>query len=79
MRQRLRLAFAVLHRPHVLLLDEPGSHLDDPGRAMLASLVAEHGREGLVVIATNDEREAGWASRQIGLAGTPLAPQAVDR
>lgn len=72
LRQRLRLAFAILHRPHVLLLDEPGSHLDDPGREMLAGLVADHGREGLVVIATNDERESGWASRRIALAGTPL-------
>lgn len=73
LRQRLRLAFAILHRPHVLLLDEPGSHLDDDGRAMLAGLVADHGREGLVVVATNDERESGWASRRIALAGTPMS------
>jgi heme exporter protein A len=79
MRQRLRLAFAILHRPHVLLLDEPGSHLDDGGRAMLAELVAVCGREGLVVIATNDERESGWASRRIALAGTPLPGAGSER
>jgi heme exporter protein A len=78
MRQRLRLAFAFLHRPHVLLLDEPGSHLDDDGRRLLEGLVADHAREGMVVIATNDEREAGWASRRIALASTPVTAARSD-
>jgi heme exporter protein A len=68
LQQRLRLAFALLHRPHVLLLDEPGSHLDDDGRRMLEGLITDHAREGLVVIATNDERESGWAAQRIALA-----------
>ena len=68
LQQRLRLAFALLHRPHVLLLDEPGSHLDDDGRRMLEGLVSDHAREGLVVIATNDERESGWAAQRVALA-----------
>jgi len=78
LRQRLRLAFAFLHRPHVLLLDEPGSHLDDDGRRLLERLVADHAREGVVVIATNDEREAGWASRRIALATTPVTAARGD-
>ena len=40
-RQRLRLALTVVHRPRVLLLDEPRNSLDAPGQAMLADAVAE--------------------------------------
>jgi len=67
MKQRLRLAFALLDRPALLLLDEPGSHLDDEGRAMVARLVEEQGRSGLVILATNDEREWRLAGQRIEL------------
>jgi ABC-2 type transport system ATP-binding protein len=40
-RQRLRLALAVVHRPRVLLLDEPRNSLDDDGLARLADAVAD--------------------------------------
>ena len=72
MTQRLRLAFAVLHRPPVLLLDEPGSHLDDEGRGMLAGLIDRERRTGLVLIATNDEKEWRLAEQRIELRGRGL-------
>ena len=72
MLQRLRLAFALLHRPAVLLLDEPGSHLDEDGRALVARLVDEERRRGLVLIATNDEREWRLAEQRIELRGRGL-------
>lgn len=72
MRQRLRLAFALLHRPPLLLLDEPGSHLDDEGRATLAGLIEQERRAGLVVIATNDEKEWRLAEQRIELQGRGL-------
>jgi heme exporter protein A len=76
MKQRLRLAFAVLHEPPVLLLDEPGSHMDDEGRAMLAGLVDRERRTGLVLIATNDEREWRLAEQRIELRGRGLGDPA---
>ena len=76
MRQRLRLAFALLHRPPVLLLDEPGSHLDEDGRAMVARVVREQRAHGLVLIATNDERERKLAERTIELHGRGLGDPA---
>lgn len=72
MKQRLRLAFALLDRPPVLLLDEPGGHLDDEGRAMLARLIDEVRRTTLVLIATNDEREWRIAEQRIELRGRGL-------
>lgn len=40
-RQRLRLALAVVHRPKVLLLDEPANSLDVEGVEMLGDAVRE--------------------------------------
>ncbi len=48
--QRLALARAVLHRPELLLLDEPDASLDAAGRSVLARLL--DGRT--VVLATHD-------------------------
>jgi heme exporter protein A len=76
MTQRLRLAFALLHRPTVLLLDEPGGHLDEDGRAMVARVVDEHRESGLVLIATNEEREWRLGERTIELRGRGLGDPA---
>jgi heme exporter protein A len=77
MQQRLRLAFAVLHRPPVLLLDEPGAHLDDDGRRTMEAFVAAHVRAGgLALIATNEEREWRLADERIELAGRGLGDPA---
>ena len=72
MRQRLRLAGALLHGPRLLLLDEPSSHLDDEGRERLESVIVEFARQGLVLIATNDEREWKLAGSRIELRGRGL-------
>jgi len=55
MRQRLRWAFALLHRPSFLLLDEPLQNLDAPGRAQVSALLDEFLEDGLAVVA-NPER-----------------------
>lgn len=59
MRQRLKLCFALLARPDVLLLDEPTLALDSDGVAFVEQILAES-RDALggAVIATNDPAEA---------------------
>jgi heme exporter protein A len=76
MQQRLRVAFAILHAPPLLLLDEPGGHLDDEGRAAIERVIAEHARNGHVLLATNDEREWRLAGRRIPLRGRGLGDPA---
>ena len=57
MRQRLRLAFARLFDPPILVLDEPMSGLDTEGREWVQRVVALARTRGLVVLASNDERD----------------------
>ncbi len=62
MQQRLALARAVLHRPELLVLDEPDTSLDGPGRALLGRLLGER----TAVIATHDRALArGLCSRAL--------------
>jgi heme exporter protein A len=72
MKQRLRLAFAIVHRPALLMLDEPGSHLDDAGRSVVEHMVRGFSERGLVLIATNDPLETRLAERRIELRGRGL-------
>ncbi len=70
MRQRLKIAQALLHDPPVLLLDEPGSNLDPAGQDWLAGLVRSLREEGrTIVVATNDRDEMAWGERRVALPG----------
>jgi heme exporter protein A len=61
MAQRLRYAYALLHRPPVLLLDEPTVTLDTVGVEVVNRVIERQRRAGIVVIATNDPRELRYA------------------
>ena len=76
MKQRLRVAFALLHEPPVVLLDEPGSHLDDEGRERVAEIVRDAATRGLVLLATNDPREVQLAEGRLELVARGLGDPA---
>jgi heme exporter protein A len=69
MKQRLRLAFAQLFDPDVLLLDEPMVGLDAEGRDAVRAAVAQARRSGPVVLASNDERDFDAPEQRIELGG----------
>ena len=68
MRQRLKYAFALLHEPPLLLLDEPSANLDAAGADMVKSIVEEQRRRGISIVATNDEREVNWGDSVVRLS-----------
>jgi ABC-2 type transport system ATP-binding protein len=53
MRQRLGIAQAMLHRPRVLILDEPVSSLDPEGRRDLLELISSMRGDATVLISTH--------------------------
>jgi heme exporter protein A len=67
MRQRLKYAFALIHRPAVLLLDEPTSNLDNEGKATVHAIVQEQRQHGIVIIATNDEEDRALCNHEVHL------------
>nr|MBA2239874.1 ABC transporter ATP-binding protein [Solirubrobacterales bacterium] len=65
MRQRAAICRAVLHRPELLLLDEPGSHLDPAARRLADSLTgAASGRTRVLV---THELEDALATAELAL------------
>jgi heme exporter protein A len=61
MQQRLAVARAVLHRPSVLLLDEPYTGLDPQAAEALSALLAGLAGEGCTILLTTHDLERGLA------------------
>ena len=53
MRQRLRLASAILHEPELLLLDEPLRGVDPLWRIRIMQLIKDYGRQGRTVLVSS--------------------------
>jgi ABC-type multidrug transport system ATPase subunit len=58
MLQRLALARALLGRPDLLLLDEPFTALDRPGRALLSRVILEERARGAAVLLSSHDFDA---------------------
>ncbi len=67
MKQRLKYAVALLNDPVYLLLDEPTANLDEEGKGIVAEIIARQKKNGIVIVATNEAGEYGFADKLIRL------------
>lgn len=67
MKQRLKYAFALVHRPPVVLLDEPMANLDEEGIRMVRDVMADYQELGILVVATNDLTDVNHVDIHIDL------------
>ena len=57
-RQRIKLVSALIHKPKILFLDEPGSNLDSEGRDLIEKIVTKYRKPNyMVVLASNIDQE----------------------
>ncbi|MBS1713631.1 MAG: ABC transporter ATP-binding protein [Armatimonadetes bacterium] len=67
MRARLKLVLAQVHRPTLLLLDEPTAALDEAGRELVGTVIESQIQRGAVVLATNDPDDRRYATHELRL------------
>ncbi|MBI5020259.1 MAG: ABC transporter ATP-binding protein [Ignavibacteriales bacterium] len=67
MKQRLKYAFAMIHKPPILLLDEPTSNLDAEGIATVYNTMEEQKKVGILIVATNDAEDIKHCGQVIDL------------
>jgi len=69
--QRMKLASAIIHDPIALLLDEPGSNLDDSGVQIVHNLIHYwRKQQRLLILASNDPNELALCDRIISVSDT---------
>lgn len=68
MKQRVKLAQAILSDVPVVLLDEPCTNLDADGIALYRQLINEHCSNRLVIVSSNDEQEYKFCNYKINIA-----------
>lgn len=62
--QRLKLASALFHNPDILLLDEPGSNLDEAGRTLISEIVEQfQSSQKMLILASNNPDELDLCDR----------------
>lgn len=68
MKQRVKLAQAFFSDVPVMLLDEPLTNLDSAGTELYYSLIENFGKDKLVIVSSNDEKEYTFCNERIHIS-----------
>ena len=81
MQQRLTIARAMVHNPHIILLDEPETGLDQYASAMLRELLGTFDTEKRTVVMTTHSLERGlqMGNRIVILSGGKIAYEGLNQ
>jgi len=67
MYQRLKIAFALINNPEILLMDEPRSNLDKAGVEIVKKFALNQKKHGILIIATNDDEDKQLCDESINI------------
>jgi len=67
MLQRIKYVMALIHQPHILILDEPTSNLDEKGASIVYEIMEEQKKDKILILATNEPEEVRFGDEQIQL------------
>ncbi|AFN74858.1 ABC transporter-like protein [Melioribacter roseus P3M-2] len=67
MKQRLKFIFALIHNPSLVILDEPTSNLDTPGKEKVYEIIDKNRNDKLFIIASNEESDLSLCGEIINL------------
>ena len=70
MKQRVKLAFALMDQPAILFLDEPMTNLDTDGIALVRRVMRRQREFGVLIVATNDMSDVDEYEIKVDLNGT---------
>jgi heme exporter protein A len=68
MKQRMKYVCALLHKPEILVLDEPTSNLDKKGCEIIYQIMQEQKRKKILILATNEPGELKFGDKKVQLA-----------
>ena len=67
MKQRIKLAQAILTKAPVVLLDEPCTNLDTEGIALYLQLIHEYSLDRCIIVSSNDETEYRFCRHRLDM------------
>jgi len=78
MKQRLKYVFALMHSPKLVILDEPTSNLDNPGKEIAYKIIESESVTSTVILASNEENDLALCKSVIQIENFKTANQRVN-